>query len=205
MQKTWIGVAAAAVLGVLIAGAAFSLSSPDTGGELAARPKQIPHLKGADIPPAQQEDWHPDQVARRLAEQAEAEGGAPAPGLVNGRSSVQNGGNPVSAGVEEARQAPEVRAVGMKTASWTEVRRLLMQHQDDQDAAELVPAINQLTRDMFDGRREPWNLDYADIERREAELAARLRDRYPNDPSIAKALARIDEVQSQYSSGALAQ
>lgn len=191
--KMVIGIATAAAVGLLLAWLLFAFATPETGGDLPERPSKLAQLQPGDIPRPEGEDWHPEQIAAKAKAAREAAGdmgeGADMP-------------NPVSAGIEEARHTPEVRAVAMRTASWTQVRRLL---HADQSASneELAVAISQLTRDMFDGRREPWKMDYQDLSRREEELMKRVRDAAPNDPEVARALARIDEVRGQYASGTL--
>lgn len=183
----------AGVVGILIAFLVFP--SPDTGGDVPDRviaaQTEAPSTPGMELP----------------TEVEEGNGMATRPMLTPTtgsrtlnpsefpRGTVENGVNPLAAGLIEHKNTPDAIFAGRFSGPWTLLRRDLLRQEG---AEEVAGRVNELVGDLREARRDPEKADFTTLDQRQRQLLAELRGSMWVNDDVSRNLDRIDQLLAEW-------
>lgn len=109
-----------------------------------------------------------------------------------------NGVNPIAAEGQQRRAQPDAVAAGRASAPWSLVRRTVLKN-DDAFSKQLLEESATIIADLRQARRDPDSVDFAELEKRQMDLAVRVRESSIGaNPTLVGALDRLDTIYSDY-------
>lgn len=182
MQKWWIPVLA--VVGVALG--LLLIPRPDTGGDVPAHEKPGALAEEGAFP---EDDFDlPLRSGKRLGDAVAA--------------ADKEGSNPYAEAARAARDTPEARASAHVQSGWAQLVRLLGEKAEgNEEAAAFKAEAETILRDLRTMRRSPQDHDWAELERRQRDLADRVRASSFADSAVTEALTHVDNQLAQYHNG----
>jgi len=200
MDKKWLWLAGASVIGLILA--ILMMPSPDTGSDIPELDRTIknprdfsgdPEVAAVTPPPIKPgEPPHPGKRTRPEA-----------PGTPNIRRDLiptdnRAGPNPIAAQVLARQMEPESVFAGRASAPFTLIRRQLLMNGSD-EAKEIADDAADLIGSLRENRRNPEAHDWADLDDQMQTIANQLRgSEYESDPHIAQSLERLDSILAEF-------
>ena len=193
MQRWWLVVAGVVGIGLAV----LLVPRPDTGDDVSDRPVASV-MPGA---PARADDGEPTLVGRSPVREGQPTALGPdgtplfeTPGMVG--TGKEPSLNPRAARLSARMDTPEGRYAGKALAPWTQVRRLIAMKTTD--AGELGTDVERMVEDMRTMLRDPPGTDAADIEKRQVEIIAEIRESTYHDEEVEKMLTLIETRLDEY-------
>ncbi len=189
MRKSWIVVIGAALGGMALAAGLLLLVPMNTGGDVDGYERE-----NVDSP---------DVMGRVPVDPEKPVMGRPGPDGASDRPPKMHEPsgkrlNEKAVALQERRAQPDAVWAGKSSAPWSLVRRTLL-HTEDPFGKEVLEKSAGLIQDLRQARRDPDAADFEDLEKRQTELATRIRESdFASDPQVVAALDRLDDVFEEY-------
>ena len=114
----------------------------------------------------------------------------------------RTGGNPYAVAARKARTTPETELSARIQSGWVRIGQLLSPYEaTDPNAAALRADSRQLLQDLRDLRRHPEAYDWAQLEKRQSDLLARLKASPYASAEMQEIAAHLDQKVADYHAG----